>query len=203
MTLSRDSSALASDQTDLAADTASVATASGKAISDRAALAAAIVANTAAQTRLRADRARLRGIAVALYTDESATLLPVDGGSLDLIQSQMDGEATVTIVVNAVVKDVASDVQTARAAGRTVAQLTTTVATDSSQLLTDRAAAAAATSGVADSVHRGDGRPVAAAPVPGGAERSGHGPAGRGGRSGRRPHGSPRPERARTVGPRL
>jgi flagellum-specific peptidoglycan hydrolase FlgJ len=145
--LGADESALSSDQAALSSDQAALAATGQRLSTDRTSLAVASVADAMAQARLRADRARLRDIAVSLYTDETAGV-PAGDVPLSLVQDQMNGEATVTIVFNTVVKDLAADVRAATAASQRLTRLTGAVATDSAQLHTDQTTVADATSGV-------------------------------------------------------
>jgi Mannosyl-glycoprotein endo-beta-N-acetylglucosaminidase len=144
-----DQANLAQDQTTSAMDAAAAEQATQKLGGDRAALALAIKADTAAQARLQIDRARLRTILVAIYAG-SGIGPPLTGGvALSIIQDELYGQTEATIVVHTVVKGVGVDVRNASATHQRHLQLAAAVATDTSTLASDTTSAAAARQQVA------------------------------------------------------
>lgn len=141
--------AATSDQVYLANDTSTldganqaVTLAAGQLASDQAGMVAATADNEAAQRRLLGDRARLRGIALMMYTTGATDATPVAEASLQGSQQAVFGQTEATVVSGLVIGNLHADVAEARRSAATLARLARVVGGDAAQLASDRGVAA-------------------------------------------------------------
>ncbi len=135
-----DQAALTGDKRKEALATAATAAMTRQSAADRMALVAATKADEEAHARLAVDRARLRGIAVALYMGQTTGLVPNGSQPLPLSQAQLFGQTEAGVVTQMVVGNLHVDVLAAAAASRTYDRLVAAVAEDGYDLVADRQA---------------------------------------------------------------
>ena len=139
---SRDQSTAAQAQAQAAAVQAIAAAAGARLGSDRASLLQATTVDRAAHSRLAKDRARLRGLALGVYTGALTGPQPATVQSLTTDQQAAIDGGEVDVVAQVVVTNLAADTRAAAIADRRYRTMQLTVSSDQVTLTTDRARAA-------------------------------------------------------------
>jgi hypothetical protein len=138
----RDQSTAAQAQAQAAAAQAIAVAAGARLGSDRASLLQATTVDRAARTRLAEDRARLRGLALGVYTGALTGPQPATVQSLTTDQQAAIDGGEVDVVAQVVVTNLAADTRAAAIADRRYRVVQLTVSSDQVTLTTDRARAA-------------------------------------------------------------
>ncbi len=138
VTVSDDQQALVGAETHAAAAAAAEETAANQLTVDQAALQVATNGNVQAQARLAGDRARLRGLALGVYTGALTGPQPAALESLSADQQAVIDGGEVNVIAEVVVDDLGADIAAASAASQRVDRLTATVSADESTLTADQ-----------------------------------------------------------------